>query len=195
MSNQHKNFNMQQLFTWLMEDGIIKKDDAKVAFNHARGLQKNGPADMHPLTAIAQSKLYSAIKPQQLLTLDFLTEWAAKKAGVPFYRIDPLKIDFTKVADIMSSTYATRFNILPVDATSDTVIVATTNPFDNEWLDEIGRITQKEIQLVLANPLEFLFAQYTAQSGGRASILGHTTRCRGASGAGTQNLSRFAASP
>ncbi|MBC3880112.1 type II/IV secretion system protein [Undibacterium sp. LX40W] len=161
MSNQHKHFNMQQLFTWLMEDGIIKKDDAKIAFNHARGLQKNGPPDMHPLTAIAQSKLYSAIKPQQLLTLDYLTEWAAKKAGVPFYRIDPLKIDFTKVADIMSSTYATRFNILPVDATNETVIVATTNPFDNEWLDEIGRITQKEIQLVLANPLDI--AQYTAQ--------------------------------
>lgn len=161
MSTHHKNFNMQQLFTWLMEDGIVKKEDAKIAFNHARGLQKNGPADMHPLTAIAQSKLYSAIKPQQLLTLDFLTEWAAKKAGVPFYRIDPLKIDFTKVADIMSSTYATRFNILPVDATDETVIVATTNPFDNQWLEEITRITQKEIQLVLANPLDV--AQYTAQ--------------------------------
>ena len=156
-----KTFGLQQLFTWLMEDGIVKKEDAKVAFNHARGLQKNGPAGMHALTAIAQAKLYSAIKPQQLLTLDYLTEWAAKKAGLPFYRIDPLKIDFTKVADIMTSTYATRFNILPVDANNNTVTIATTDPYDNQWLSEITRLTKKEIQLVLANPLDV--AQYTAQ--------------------------------
>lgn len=157
-----KSLSMQQIFTWLMEDGIVKKDDAKAAFNHARGILKNGAENMHPFTAIAQAKLYSAVRPQQLLTLDWLTEWAARKAGLPFFRIDPLKIDFTKVSDVMSSTYATRFNILPVEATNDTVTIATTDPYDNAlWLDEISRITKKEVKLVLANPLDV--AQYTAQ--------------------------------
>ena len=157
-----KSLSMQQIFTWLMEDGIVKKEDAKVAFNHARGILKNGAESMHPFTAIAQAKLYSALRPQQLLTLDWLTEWAARKSGLPFYRIDPLKIDFTKVSDVMSSSYATRFNILPVDANNDTVTIATTDPYDNaSWLDEISRITKKEIKLVLANPLDV--AQYTAQ--------------------------------
>jgi general secretion pathway protein E len=157
-----KSLSMQQIFTWLMEDGIVKKEDAKVAFNHARGIHKNGPESMHPFTAIAQAKLYSALPPKQLLTLDWITEWAARKAGIPFYRIDPLKIDFTKVSDVMSSTYATRFHILPVDATNDTVIVATTDPYNNaSWFDEISRLTKKEIRLVLANPLDV--AQYTAQ--------------------------------
>lgn len=157
-----KSLSMQQIFTWLMEDGIVKKDDAKAAFNHARGILKNGAENMHPFTAIAQAKLYSALRPQQLLTLDWLTEWAARKAGLPFFRIDPLKIDFTKVSDVMSSTYATRFNILPVEATNDTVTIATTDPYDNAlWLDEISRITKKEVKLVLANPLDV--AQYTAQ--------------------------------
>lgn len=144
-----------------MEDGIIAKDDAKVAFNHARGILKNGADDMHPLTAVAQSKLYSALKPQQLLTLDWLTEWTAKKAKLSFFRIDPLKIDFTKVSDVMNSTYATRFNILPVDADNDSVTIAICDPFNNSWVEEIGRVTQREIRLVLANPLDV--AQYTAQ--------------------------------
>ncbi|MBI3713457.1 MAG: type II/IV secretion system protein [Burkholderiales bacterium] len=161
MSASPKSLTMQQIFTWLMEDGIIAKDDAKVAFNHARGILKNGADDMHPLTAVAQSKLYSALKPQQLLTLDWLTEWTAKKAKLTFFRIDPLKIDFTKVSDVMNSTYATRFNILPVDADSDSVTIATCDPFNNGWVEEIGRITQREIKLVLANPLDV--AQYTAQ--------------------------------
>ncbi len=161
MSASSKSLTMQQIFTWLMEDGIIAKDDAKVAFNHARGILKSGADDMHPLTAVAQSKLYSALKPQQLLTLDWLTEWTAKKAKLSFFRIDPLKIDFTKVSDVMNSTYATRFNILPVDADNDSVTIATCDPFNNAWVEEIGRITQREIKLVLANPLDV--AQYTAQ--------------------------------
>ncbi|MBI1835305.1 MAG: type II/IV secretion system protein [Burkholderiales bacterium] len=161
MSASPKSLTMQQIFTWLMEDGIIAKDDAKVAFNHARGILKSGADDMHPLTAVAQSKLYSALKPQQLLTLDWLTEWTAKKAKLSFFRIDPLKIDFTKVSDVMNSTYATRFNILPVDADNDSVTIATCDPFNNAWVEEIGRITQREIKLVLANPLDV--AQYTAQ--------------------------------
>ena len=161
MSASPKSLTMQQVFTWLMEDGIIAKDDAKVAFNHARGILKSGADDMHPLTAVAQSKLYSALKPQQLLTLDWLTEWTAKKSKLTFFRIDPLKIYFTKVSDVMNSTYATRFNILPVDADSDSVTIATCDPFNNGWIEEIGRITQREIKLVLANPLDV--AQYTAQ--------------------------------
>jgi general secretion pathway protein E len=54
---------------------------------------------MHPLTATAQCKLLSAKTPHAQLTLDWLTEWAAAKVHLPFYRIDPLKIDFTTVSD------------------------------------------------------------------------------------------------
>jgi general secretion pathway protein E len=98
---------------------------------------------MHPLTATAQCKLLSAKTPHAQLTLDWLTEWAAAKVHLPFYRIDPLKIDFTTVSDVMSSTYATRFNILPVESNANTVVVATTDPYNTEWQDEIARISRK----------------------------------------------------
>ncbi len=155
------HLSMQQIFTWLMEDGIVSKENAKLEFNNARAIHKNGPAAMHPLTALAQVKLHSSSPPHHLLTLDWLTEWTAEKVHLPFYRIDPLKIDFGKVADVMSSTYATRFNILPVETTATTIIVATTDPFHTEWLAEIARLTRKEIKLVLANPLEI--SQYISQ--------------------------------
>jgi len=156
-----RSLNLQQIFTWLMADGIIKKDDAKLKFNEAQGILKNGPAAMHPLTATAQCKLMSAKAPHHLLTLDWLTEWTARKVHLPFYRIDPLKIDFTSVSDVMSATYATRFNILPVESSGNTVIVATTDPFNQEWQEEIARISRKEIRLVFANPLEI--SQYIVQ--------------------------------
>jgi len=156
-----RSLNLQQIFTWLMEDSILKKEDAKIKFNEAQGILKNGPVSMHPLTAAAQCKLQSAKPPQQLLTLDWLTEWTARKVNLPFYRIDPLKIDFTSVSDVMSAKYATRFNILPVETSGNTVVVATTDPFNHEWQDEIARISRKEIRLVFANPLEI--SQYIVQ--------------------------------
>jgi general secretion pathway protein E len=156
-----KQLNIQQIFTWLMTDGIVKKENAKAEFNNAQGILRNGAATMHALTAVAQTKLHSELEPHQLLTLDWLTEWTAKKSGLPFYRIDPLKIDFAKVSDVMSSTYAARFNILPVETSATTVTVATADPYNNTWVEEIARLSRKEIKLVLANPLDV--AQYISQ--------------------------------
>ena len=116
---------------------------------------------MHPLIAIAQCKIVSAKAPHRLLTLDALSEWCAGKVDLPFLRIDPLKIDFTRVADVMSASYAARFNILPVDLTADALVVATADPFHAEWQDEIARISRRRIDLVIANPLDI--AQYIAQ--------------------------------
>nr|WP_307189479.1 GspE/PulE family protein [Massilia timonae] len=116
---------------------------------------------MHPLTAVAQCKLVSNLPPHRLLTLDVLTEWCAAKVGLPFIRIDPLKIDFTKVADVMSASYAARFNILPVEMTATTLVVATADPALTEWEPEIAKVSRRRIELVLANPLDI--AQYISQ--------------------------------
>ncbi|CAN5821568.1 GspE/PulE family protein [soil metagenome] len=156
-----KHLSVQQIFTWLMTDGIVKKENAKAEFNNAQAILKNGPATMHALTAVAQGKLHSELSPHPQLTLDWLTEWTAKKCDLPFYRIDPLKIDFAKVSDVMSSSYATRFNILPVETSATSVTIATTDPFNTEWVAEIAKITSKEIRLVLANPLDI--SQYISQ--------------------------------
>ncbi|HJW54112.1 MAG TPA: GspE/PulE family protein [Burkholderiaceae bacterium] len=156
-----KNLDLQQIFTWLIADGVVVRADAKKQFTHAQGIQKNAPAAMHPLTAVAQCKLQSAQPPHRLLTLDWLTEWVAGKVGLPFFRIDPLKIDFTRVADVMSATYAARFHILPVEMTPTELVIATADPNATEWEAEIAKITRRNIRLVIANPLDI--AQYTTQ--------------------------------
>jgi general secretion pathway protein E len=156
-----KKIDMQQLCTWLLADGVIDKADIKKLYNQAQAILKNAAIATHPLVALAQCKAHSALAPQKLLTLDWLTEWMAARVSLPFYRIDPLKIDFTKVADVMSATYATRFNIMPIEMTRTEVVVATAEPFASEWQAEIAKITRREVRLVIANPLDI--AQYTAQ--------------------------------
>jgi general secretion pathway protein E len=173
--------DLHQIFTWLLADGVIEKANVKVAFNQAQALLRNATMAMHPLTAVAQCKLQSALPPNKQLTLDWLIEWTAGKVNLPFYRIDPLKIDFTRVADVMSATYAARFNILPLELTSTEVVIATAEPFIVEWEAEIAKITRRSVKLVIANPLDI--AQYTAQFFTLAKSI------KSASKSGSQDLS------
>jgi general secretion pathway protein E len=156
-----KALDLQTIFSWLLADGIVEKSTVKPHFAQAQGILKTAVGSMHPLTAVAQCKIVSAKPPHKLLTLDVLSEWCAGKVGLPFFRIDPLKIDFTKVADVMSASYAARFNILPVELGPGLLVVATADPFRTEWQDEIARISRRRIELVIANPLDI--AQYISQ--------------------------------
>ena len=46
-----------------------------------------------------------------------------------YLHIDPLKIDFSAVTEIMSNAYATRFKILPVGVNSKEAVIATCEPY------------------------------------------------------------------
>ncbi len=173
-----KALDLQHVFSWLLKDKLIEKDDTKALFNQAQALLRNGPATMHPLTAVAQCKIRSP-RPPGLLTLDWLSEWLASKVDLPFIRIDPLKIDFTRVADVMSATYAARFNILPVELTTTELTIATAEPLDLEWVAEIAKISRRNVRLVIANPVDI--AQYISQFFSLAKSIRDANRASGQS--------------
>ena len=156
-----KSLDLQQIFTWLLADGMVEKAHVKAHFTQAQGILRNTAGSMHALSAVAHCKLVSTTPPHRLLTLDVLTEWLAQRVNLPLFRIDPLKVDFTRVADVMTASYAARFNILPVEISGDTLTVATADPFALEWEAEIAKISRRSIRRVIANPLDI--AQYTAQ--------------------------------
>jgi len=151
--------DLQDIYNWLLADNMVRKSEINTLYAHSQAIMKNSP--MHPLCAVDHGKLLSAQPPHKLLTLDALCEWMAQRHQLPFIRIDPLKIDFTKVADVMSASYAARFHILPVELTPDTLVVATSDPNATEWEAEIARLSRRAIRRVIANPLDI--AQYTTQ--------------------------------
>src|SRR5689334_21553201 len=59
--------------------------------------------DVHPLINIAQQRWKSLKPPHRLLDLDALTLWLADWSGMTYFHIDPLKINFSAVTDVMSS--------------------------------------------------------------------------------------------
>jgi general secretion pathway protein E len=108
----------------------------------------------HPLTLIAEQKWRSTKPPRRVLTLESLSEWLAIRLNVPYLHIDPLKVDFSAVGSVMSTSYANRYRILPVAVTPETVTVATSEPFVRSWIPELSNLLRRRVELVFANPLD-----------------------------------------
>jgi general secretion pathway protein E len=147
--NTHEHrLTLSEILELMVGDGLIDHDTAE-ALKTERRLHS---AKVHPLIVIADQKWRTTESPVRLLSLENLTEWLARKIGMDYLHIDPLKIDFTGVADVMSSAYAGRFSILPVQVSTREIVVATAEPFIREWIAELKPILRKEIRLVMANP-------------------------------------------
>ena len=157
----------------LVVDGLVENTEAEALVAEVR-LKRAGA---HPLAIIAEQKWKSRLAPFRALTLEELGEWFAARLGLEYFHIDPLKIDFSSVTDVVSSAYATRFGILAVQVTAGEVLFATTEPFLRDWEKEIEFITKKRIRRVIANPLDvarYLIEFYNlARSVKKASQLGN----------------------
>ncbi len=132
----------------LIAAGKVPKAEAE-AFRQERRYYRGSA---HPLSVIAEQRWKSPEPPRRLLDLETLTEWLAEWSSLPFYHIDPLKVNLAAVTDVMSSAYATRFRILPVEVRPTEVVIATAEPFIRGWEAELKPILKKEIRLVIANP-------------------------------------------
>ena len=109
--------------------------------------------DAHPLVVVAEQRWKSLKPPHKLMDMDMLTQWLAEWANMTYYHIDPLKINFSAVTEIMSNSYAIRFRVLPVEVKTNEVVIATTEPFQRSWEPELKSILRnKEIRRVIANP-------------------------------------------
>jgi general secretion pathway protein E len=145
----NKSCSLEDVLDRLVEQGMVDTEKAKMVSSL---VSTNDRKNLHSIEIIAIRKWHNLAKPKQILTLDFLTDWLSKESGMQLFHFDPLKMDVASCTSIMSYAYAKRFNILPVKVTESAVTIAVTDPYDTQWLEEIGRIVNQPIDLVLANP-------------------------------------------
>jgi len=146
----------RSLLQWLREDGLISADDAERTTSRFA----LGDSKQHPLVRLGSAGLLHAGS-GTALDCEALTQWLAKRSGIAYLRIDPLKVDVGRVADVMSITYAERRKALPVQVGTSEVTIATSEPFDIAWVPEIEAHTRKTVRLVLASPVEL--QRYTTE--------------------------------
>ncbi|RVT51094.1 GspE/PulE family protein [Rubrivivax albus] len=157
----------RQLLDWLQADGWITADDVRRVAQRLGA----GSSSLHALVRLGGAGLQ---RDGRALDTEALTEWLATRARLPYLRIDPLKADVGKVADVMAVRYAETRLALPVTVGAQVVTVATAEPFDVGWVPEIEAHTRRRVQLVVANPLDV--RRYTTEFYALAKSVRHASK-------------------
>ena len=146
----------RSLVGWLRADGVIADDEAQRTITRC----SQAESAQHPLVRLASVSMRRA-SDGRALDIESLTQWLAGRAGLEYLRIDPLRVDVGKVADMMSAGYAERHRVLPVQVTPTEVVVATAEPFITDWVAEVERQSRRSVRRVVASPQEI--ARFTAE--------------------------------
>jgi len=146
----------RRLVEWLHADGVISAEEA------ARTIARCAQAEsvQHPLVRLASVSM-RRVADNKPLDIETLTQWLAGHVGMDYLRIDPLKVDVSRVADAMGAMYAERHRILPVVVNPSEITVATSEPFVIDWVAEVERQSRRSVRRVLASPQEV--HRYTAE--------------------------------
>jgi general secretion pathway protein E len=146
--SEEVKLTLEQVLFWLQVDGIISDQDYEKCRQYAHNKQK------HPLKIIVDCEAHDQTQLGKPLSLEGLTQWLANKVSLPYYYIDPLKIDVAAVTLIYSKAYAANYNILPVQITDEEIVVATSEPYIRAWEADLAKMQNRQVKRVLANPDE-----------------------------------------
>ena len=139
-----------EVLRMLVNDGRIDKEHAEKLYKD----RKKDSSNLHPIVIIADQKWKDLKPPHKVFSVEQLSHFIAHQAKVDFYHIDPLKLDFSSAAQVMSKAYAERLKIMPIAIKGDVATIATADPFHTEWISDLERVLNLKIKLVMANPIE-----------------------------------------
>ena len=181
---------LRDVCTALVTSGEISQEDAErvLSANLGAATGDGQKGRRHPLELVAIAALTSQ-KSGRTLDLDRLTHWLADWAGQPYYHIDPLKIDTPAIARVMSYAFAQRHGILAVEIGAEEVLIASTEPFKNDWVQNLQQAVRKDIRRVVANPEDI--RRYTVEFYQLANSVSKASGGQGPGVAGNQNFEQL----
>ncbi|MBS9725257.1 GspE/PulE family protein [Stutzerimonas stutzeri] len=148
---QDRPLDLADLLRELVAQGRVAQDSAEQCLTVRRSAVAN---QQHPLEFLAAQQLDDLQRPGKKLDLETLTVWLAERAGQPYLRIDPLKIDVAAVTPLMSYAFAQRHSILAVAVDASAVTIASSQPFVHGWEANLTHVLKRPIKRVVANPAD-----------------------------------------
>jgi len=177
-------FRLDDILKLLLADKRVDK----AAAEKLRKDRKRDSSNLHPIVVIGEQRWVDLVA-NKPMTVDYLSRYIAEKAEVEFFHIDPLKLDFTSAAQIVSKAYAERLKIMPVAIKNGEATVATSDPFHTEWIPDLERILKLRIKLVMANPLEI--TRYLPEIYNLASSISSADAAKSGQIVGVQNFEQL----
>ena len=164
MSDQRSG---KRLFSALEKKGLISFRQARDLYGnrvelikqHERRRTKPGGVDFNEkqdklfilIDAIVALNVTRKDDPSKTLDEDTIYETLAQGWGIPFVKIDPLKLDLNLVTTTIPISFAKNHLVLPIEISQGKLTVATPNPFNSEVLEDITRACQMQVDAVVSS--------------------------------------------
>jgi general secretion pathway protein E len=163
-ANPRPALALDEVLALLVDEGLLNEQAAKEIESRATTLksrvlkeqvgsvrsQAAARYEVSPAEIVAIAGLQHPASPHRKITEDTVTEMLARTAGLPYLKIDPLKIDNDLVAKSLSRAFARRHAVIPVAKNGETLTLTVTDPFDTAL--------RESLENLLPNPLEYVVA-------------------------------------
>jgi general secretion pathway protein E len=135
----------------------------------ARSTKSRAEEDASPFKVLAAMNLTDASGNATRMDDFLLARLIAEDARLPFYKIDPLKLDVQMIESRISRPFARKNKMVPVAIRDGKLVVAIVNPFDTVAVDSYKPMAKQDLELVVAAESDVM-GVINEQYGFRASV-------------------------
>jgi general secretion pathway protein E len=135
----------------------------------ARGSKLRVDEDASPFKVLAAMNLTDASGTGTRMDDFLLARLIAEDAHLPFFKIDPLKLDVQMIESRISRPFARKNKMVPVAVRDGKLVVAVVNPFDHVALDSYKPMAKQELEIVVSAESDVM-GVINEQYGFRASV-------------------------
>ncbi len=152
-------FSPRAVCETLLEQGLVSRDQVrdilsreKMLLKRLQGLRAkgNGGGEVNFVDVLVPLNLKRADDRFAVLDEDAVYRALASTWGVPFKKIDPLKLDLNVVTSTIPRNFAMKHQVLPIAVQDRRLTVATPNPFNSEIFEDIERVSRLKVQTVVS---------------------------------------------
>jgi general secretion pathway protein E len=154
--------SLDYILDLLMRLGLLKDEQRRLAYARepAQRLRLSREAglgarkrELSPIELVASYEFADIRRRPEVIDEDKLAQLIAADCGVPYRRIDRLKLDGALITRTASRPFARRHNFLVLETDpSGALVVTVGNPFDDDLLDSLRELTRGEIIRVHSAP-------------------------------------------
>ncbi|MBN2361452.1 MAG: Flp pilus assembly complex ATPase component TadA [Deltaproteobacteria bacterium] len=145
--------------------------------------------DISPIEVAAAFKLPRPGREGELLDEDQITQTVAGAVGLPYFKIDVLKLDTPLITRTLSRPFARKHAVLTLGRDANALRVAVVNPFDRTLFETLQTLVGIEVRPHLASPSD-IHRAITEIYGFRLSVRDASNRLR-TSETDVKNLEQF----
>jgi general secretion pathway protein E len=162
------DFNLELVADVAAKQGLITEDQKRTAYarenvQRTRLLREQASrsggralrrAELSPIELLASYKFPDARRDAEEADEDKITQVFAEAMGLPWRKVDTIKLDPHLITRTLSRPFARKHAVLPLEKRGQKLVVAVANPFDRELVENLRGLVGSDVEPVLASPAD-----------------------------------------